>query len=581
MKKWFLGLLTGIFLMSVLLVAAGFLGWYLRQRPPEVLPNTFLVLDLHGEIPEQAPSDLPGQIFSAGEPMTFLPLIREIQKAAADSRIAGILLQPSDLQFGWGKLEQLRQTLQEFRQRGKKVIALLGTAGSREYFLASVADRIVLSPVGFLDLKGMRAEVMFFRDALGKLGIVADLEHIGPYKNFSDQFTEQRMSEAFREATTSLLDGIYENFLRTVAAGRRRTLEEMRTTMEQNGPFEAERALQFGLVDQLQYEDEVFGQMEKESGKKPNRMTMADYNRVPREAVGLRGGARVALLYAVGTITSGEDGFDPVFSGKTLGSETFASVVDQLAEDQAVKGVILRIDSPGGDAFASDEIWRSLIELRQKKPMVVSMSDTAASGGYYIAATGDPIVAEAGTLTGSIGIIYGKLNLKGLYDKVGISKEIISRGKFSAMDSDSRAYTPEERERVRELMNDFYRKFLAKVSTARKMPVEAVDRLAQGRVWTGQQAKQNGLVDELGGLDKALEILKKKAGIPAREAVELVEYPQRKSLLELLLSRAQGGREEAAAPLLRLAQSLLKGNPGGTLFPSPLWARMPYSVDFR
>ena len=275
---------------------------------------------------------------------------------------------------------------------------------------------------------------------------------------------------------------------------------------------------------------------------------------------------------------SSNPGSPVLFSGKTLGAKTMASVLETVSEDDSIKGVLVRIDSPGGDAFASDEIWRRMVLLRKKKPIVISMSDTAASGGYYIAMTGDPIVAEATTMTGSIGIIYGKLNLKSLYEKLGIHKEILSRGKFSRMDSDYSSYTEEERERVRALMNDFYRKFLAKVGEARKMSPEEVDRVAQGRVWTGEQALRNRLIDELGGISRALEILKHKAGIAPQARVELVEYPRRKSLWELLLSRAQGeGRNSPGG----LSRWLSEWERIASVWQSPWMARMPFAVDFR
>ena len=588
MKKWFWGLMTGMALMSLLLVIASLLGWYLQQRPPKVSPNTFLVLEISGELPEQNPPDLAGQLLGGDGPMTFVPMLKNIEKAGADSRIAGLLLKPSGVRAGWAKLEQLRSSLEQFRRRGKKIIAVLGQGGTKEYFLASAADQVALSPVGHLDLKGMRAEVMFFKDSLGKLGIQADLEHIGRYKNLSDQFTENQMSDAFREATTSMLDSIYGHFLETVAAARHSSAEEIQGRIEQNGPFEAERALEAGLVDVLSYEDQVWEQLEKEAqGMKPEKMEMREYRRVPRDEVGLRGDERIALVYAVGNITPGEDEFDPVFGGKTMGSETMASVLKNVADDESIKGVLVRIDSGGVDAFASDEIWRSMMLLRQKKPVVISMSDLAASGGYYMAATGDPIVAERGTLTGSIGIVYGKLNLKGFYDKVGVRKEVIRRGPFSAMDSDYGPYNPEERQRVRALMQDFYQKFLAKVAEARKMSPEAVDRIAQGRVWTGEQARENGLVDEIGGLDTALGILKKKAGIPPDARVTLIEYPRRKSLFELLLSRARGDEESVSTALSVWVGVVSPWTPASPwkwmeqFFPSPVWARMPYAFDFR
>ena len=505
MKNWFWGVLSGMALMSLLIVAASVVGYYMQQRPPSVAPNTYLVLDVTGELLEQNPPNISGQLLGGGGPATFIPLLRNIEKAGMDSRIAGVLLKPAGIQAGWAKLEELRAALERFHQQNKKVIAVLGQAGAREYYLATAADEVVLSPTGFLDLKGMRAEVSFFKDTLGKLGIQADLEHIGRYKNFSDQFTENKMSDAFREATTSMLDAVYGNLVETVATARDRSAEEIRNRFEQEGPFDADKALELGLVDELAYEDEVWKRIEDDNPEqKPKKMEMRAYGRVPRSDVGLGGGERIALVYAVGSITNGKDSFDPVFSGKTMGSDSLTEILKTVSEDASVKGVLVRIDSPGGDAFASDQIWRAMMLLREKKPVVISMSDLGASGGYYMAATGDPIVAQPGTLTGSIGIIYGKLNLKGLYDKIGVQKEIIRRGPYSAMDSDYGPYTPAERERVRALMDDFYQDFVAKVADARKMSVEDVDKIAQGRVWTGEQAKERGLVDELGGLAPAL-----------------------------------------------------------------------------
>jgi len=590
MKKWLLGVLSGVFLVFALLMAAGWLGIYLQSRPPQVSANTTLILDLDGDIPEQVPPDLAGQLLGEPEQIMFLALLTDIDKATADSRITGMLLKASNLGIGWGKLQQLRQSLEEFQKHGKKLTAALEVAGTREYFLASAASKVYLSPGGFLNLKGMRAEVMFFKDGLGKLGIQADLEHIGKYKNFSDQFTDNRMSDAFREATTSMLDSIYGNFLEAVADARRQPVEEMRAAIEESGPFDPERAKQAGLVDELLYEDQVLKQLETASqGGEFHKMDMEDYHRVPAKDLGLGTGPRIALIYAVGDIISGEDQSSPL-GGKTLGAETMAEVLESVAKDDSIKGVVVRIDSGGGDAIASDNIWRRMNLLREKKPLVFSMSDVAASGGYYLAMTGDPIVAEPGTLTGSIGIVYGKLNLKGFYDKLGINKEVIARGKFSGLDSDYGSYTPEERQRVRQLMDNFYQDFVKKVATARKMAPEDVDKIAQGRVWTGEQAKENGLIDEVGGFPRALELVKQKAKIPLTESVELVEFPKRKSLFALIISRAErgevrgifGGELRLPAPLSRqFARMLADWSQLESLAQRPLWTRLPATFTFR
>jgi protease-4 len=306
-------------------------------------------------------------------------------------------------------------------------------------------------------------------------------------------------------------------------------------------------------------------------------MEMAEYRRVPFAEVGPNPSHRVALVYAVGAITSGEDQTNPM-GGKTLGADTLTEVLETVGEDESIKGVLVRIDSPGGDAFASDKIWRYMNLLREKKPVVFSMSDTAASGGYYLAMTGDPIVAEPGTLTGSIGIVYGKLNLMGMYDKLGIHKEVIARGPFSRLDSDYGPYTPAERERVRQLIEDFYQGFIGKVAEARNMTPEEVDQVAQGRVWTGTQAVENGLVDEVGGFQRALNLLKEKAEIPLEEAVELVEYPRRKTLFELILSQAE--RREVRLPAA--VSKLMDGwSHLEDIAQQPVRAWLPMTFEFR
>jgi protease IV len=579
MKKWLLGFLTGIFLCFFLLFLLAGFGWYLSSRPPQISSHTTLELTLDGDVSEAAPRDIAGQILGEPQQLTMIPLVRHIEQAAADSRVDGMVLRVSGLGVGWGKLQQLRQTLEDFQKAGKKLTAVLEVAGSREYYLGSVASKVYLSPAGVLDTKGIRAEVMFFKDGLAKIGVQADLEHIGKYKNFSDQFTDNHMSDAFREATTSMLDSIYGNFLQGVATARHKTVDEMRALIEENGPFEATEAQKAGLVDGLLYEDQVLDQVKTEAGEGNfHKVDFDDYMRVPEETSLLRSRDRIALVYAVGDITSGEDSTSPLDGGKTIGSETMSEVLETVSKDDSIKGVLVRIDSPGGDAFASDTIWRKMNLLRAKKPLVFSMSDTAASGGYYLAMTGDPIVAEPTTLTGSIGIVYGKLNLKGLYDKLGITKDVISRGKYSGLESDYGPYTPEERARVTEMMGTFYQDFVQKVATARKMTPQQIDAIAQGRVWTGEQAKQNGLVDEVGDFSRALAMLKQKANIPADAAVELVEYPKRKTLWELLLNRAETRGSYLPAPVARWLGTWTALESMGE---RPLWARLPVAFTFR
>ena len=578
MKKWFFGLTCGFFLAFILIALAGLYGFMHSERAVRIRDNSTLVLDISGDVPEQVSVDVTGAILGEHEPATMLSLIRGIERAKSDSRITGILLKPDGVRMGWGKLQQLRRSLADFRTSGKKVTSLMTTANSRDYYLATVADKVYLSPGGALDVKGIRAEVMFFKDALAKIGVQADLEQIGAYKNFADVFKDNKMSEEFREATTSMMDDIYGGFLATVAEARKKPVDEMRRTIEQSGPFEPQRAQIAGLVDGLKYADEVDAELAAGKSKDDApQMDIEDFvaSTAPTK---LDTAPRIAVVYAVGDIMPGEEGFNPVMGGKTMGAETMAKTLKEVEDDEDIKGVIVRIDSPGGDAFASDEIWRSMGNLSKRKPLVYSMSDTAASGGYYMAMTGDPIIAEPGTLTGSIGIVYGKFNLKGLYEKLGINVEVISRGDYARLDSTTDTYTPEERARVRELMQDFYKQFLAKVAASRKMTPEQVDKLAQGRVWTGNQAKANGLVDELGGMEKALEMIKKESGIGSGDEVVLVEYPKRKRLWDVILERARGSAKLFTSPLDAAREQLAEIE---AYTRSSAWARVPAQIDIR
>jgi protease IV len=577
-KKWIFGLITGFFLAFILIALAGLYGFLHSDRAVRIKDNSTLVLDLSGDVPEQIAVDIPGQLLGERAPITMVSLIRGIERAKTDSRITGIILRPSRVGIGWGKLQQLRRSLADFRTSGKKITSLLTVANTRDYYLASVADRLYLSPGGVLDVKGVRAEVMFFKDALAKIGVQADLEQIGAYKNFADVFKDNKMSDAFREATTSMMDDLYGGFLSTVAEARKKPLDEMRRTIEQTGPFEPERAQMAGMVDDLKYSDEVDEEVAGGKSKEDAPQVDAEDYLPSTAPTRLDSAPRIAVVYAVGDIMPGKEGPNPVMGGKTMGADTMADVVDEVEKDEDIKGVIVRIDSPGGDAFASDEIWRSMGKLSKKKPLVYSMSDTAASGGYYMAMTGDPIIAEPGTLTGSIGIVYGKFNLKGLYEKFGINVEVISRGDYARLDSVTDSYTPQERARVRELMQDFYKKFLAKVAASRKMTPEQVDALAQGRVWTGNQAKANGLVDELGGMEKALEMIKKESGISAADQVVLVEYPKRKRLWDILLERTRSSAKLFSSPLnaarAQIAEIEAFARTAG-------WARMPVDINIK
>ena len=529
MGKFLLGLLTGLLLV--------FAALRFREKPPTIADNSVLVLRLDGEIPEKSPVELPSFVGGDRPALTVSGVWMTLKKAAADTNIKAIVLEPEDLAGGWAKLEEMRSDVEQFRKSGKPVYAYLRTPGTREYYVATAADRIYLGASDQLMLKGLRAELMYFKKTLDKLGVTVDVEHAGKYKDFGDMFSRSDMSPETHEVMTGLVDDLYGSLVDHIAAGRKKTSGDVRAIIDQ-GPFTAIQAQKAGLVDSLQFEDQMWSELkDKLHGGEPHRVAVDDYLKVPLDAVGLQGKSRIALLVAQGDIVRGSSG-DNGADETNLTSYGFDKLVRTIRNDSSIKGVVLRIDSPGGEVVASDEMWRELNLLSQKKPLIISMSDVAASGGYFMAMTGDPIVAYPQTETGSIGVVFGKPDLHGLYDKVGVTKDAVQRGKHADIDSDYTSLTPEERQMLRNGIDESYRDFVNKVAAARHRQFDQIEPLAQGRVWLGDQAKANGLVDQLGGLDTAIAMIKEKAKIPTSEQVNVVVYPGRRSILDMLLHRS-------------------------------------------
>jgi protease-4 len=570
MGKFLLGLATGLLLVFLGVVVLFFAALRFRDKAPAIADNSVLVLRLEGAIPEKSPMELPA-LLGGGQPgLTVAGVWTTLKKAAADSRIKAIVLEPENLAAGWAKLEEMRADLEQFSKSGKPVYAYLRTPGSREYYLATAAGRIDQGASDQLMLKGLRAELMYFKKSLDKLGVTVEVEHAGKYKDFGDMFTRADMSPETRAVMSSLVDDLYGNLVDHIAAGRRKTPDEVRTIIDQ-GPFTATRALQAGLVDTLLFEDQMWSELkDKLHSGELHRVALDDYLKVPLDAVGLEGKSKIAMLVAEGDIVRGNSG-DNGADESDLTSYGFDKLVRGIRDDSSIKGVVVRIDSPGGEVVASDEMWREMNLLSKKKPVVISMSDVAASGGYYMALTGDPIVAYPQTETGSIGVVFGKPNLHGLYDKLGITKDAVERGRHADAESDYTSMTAEERQLLRDGIDESYRDFVTKVANARHRTFDYIEPLAQGRVWMGDQAKANGLVDELGGLDTAIAMVKAKAKIPAAEQVNVVLYPGRRSFLDLLLHRSSDDALQS-----KLAQ-VFGGVPfhawmkGGMLRVMPFW----------
>ena len=529
MAKFLVGILTGFILTVLILVLIGVSLARFHSKPAEVASNSTLILRLDGSLPERPPLEFPLPIFEQKSPLAVEEVWALLHKAASDPKIKAVVFEPANLQIGWAKMQELRADLDQFKKSGKPLYAYLKSPGAREYYVASSANRLFMPPEDMLNLKGLRFELTYFKRTLDKLGVQVEIEHAGKYKDFGDMFTRTSLSPETSEVMNSVIDDLYSDLVHTIATGRGQDTAKVRATIDQ-GPLLSNQALDTGLVDALRYEDEMFGELQKTLQQSDlKKVSAREYVRASQsDAVS---GQKIALVIGQGNITRG----DPESSDNESGieSEGFNKLLRKVGNDSSVKGVIVRIDSPGGESYASDELWRAMNQLGKKKPLVISMSDAAASGGYYMAMTGDPIVAYPGTLTGSIGVVFGKPNLHGLYDKLGIDKNIIARGHFATIDSDDKPLDDEGRQKLRQGIDANYRSFVTKVAAARKRKFEEIEPLAQGRVWLGDQAKNNGLVDRLGGFDTAIELIKERAKMAAGEKIALTLYPPKRSWLDV------------------------------------------------
>ncbi len=530
--------ITFVILFGVVTMAAIVGAWIMVRRGPSVPDHSTLILRIGGELAESPPNDVFGQVTGGARVETVRSYVDALRRAKDDARIESVLIMPTPFASPfWGKVQEIRDAVVDFKKSGKRISAYLEYAGEREYYLASAADRIYLMPTSGLDVAGVATYEVFLKGTLDKIGAQADFEKIGDYKTAPNQLTQTTFTPAHREMTESLTRDMYDQLVRGIAETRKKSVEEVRALIDQ-GPFLAEHALKAGLVDTLAYEDQLddHGAVSKSGTVEGER-----YGRA-RAASPPYGAPRVAVVYVTGVINSGDGGYDPL-NGEVTGSMRLVKAIRAARADDLVRAIVVRIDSPGGSSIASDVIWRELTVTkneRPERPVVASMSDLAASGGYYVAMAAPSIVAQPGTLTGSIGIYGGKFVTGGTYEKLGAHIEGVTIGRNAGLESPQRPFNESERQKLREQIGSFYKGFVEKVAAARKMPFARVDQLAQGRVWTGAQAQQLGLVDALGGLDRAIALAKDRAGIPADSQVEVVTYPPRRTLAEMLIEELTG-----------------------------------------
>ncbi len=547
-----MALRRGVWLVIILLVlavfvsAAGLLLLYTAVgREPQVARNSTLVLRLNGDFAEIEPGGVLGSFIES--PPTVRSIVETLRKAKVDARIASVIIKPAGAAALWGKVQEIRDAIVDFRRSGKPIIAFMEYGGEQEYYLATACDKVYLMPVASLDLTGIASYELFLRGMLDKIGAYPDALHIGEYKTASNTFTEHGFTPAHREMAESLNTDLYEQLVRGIADGRHKSEANVKTLID-HGPFLPEDALRVGLIDDLAYEDELDDKVKLATGT-PRYVDLNDYRQVSPTSLGLGRGPRIAVIFAAGIIASGKSNYDSP-QGQVVGSDTIVEYLRKARADNSVKAIVLRVDSPGGSAIASDVIWREVMLTKTQKPVIASMSDVAASGGYYIAMPAHAIVAEPSTLTGSIGVVITKFVIDGTLKKLGINLEGVAQGKYAGMYSPVRPFTPEERARMAESMQATYDTFVEKAAQGRNTTPERIDAIGQGRVWTGKQAKQIGLVDELGGLERALAIAKQRAKIPVDSEVELVVYPPRKSIYDVI--RSPFGAADQSATLASL-----------------------------
>lgn len=535
----------------------------LRQRRTAPL---VLELDLTEGLTEGPPSDPLTALLSMRKPR-LSDVLAGLRRARQDSRVKALIVKIGGNPIGLATVQELRQAVVSFRASGKLAVAFGETfgefgAGTVPYYLASAFERIYLQPSGDVGLTGVAIEQRFVKGALAKLGVGYDLGQRHEYKTAANMFTQDRMTEPHRESVTRIVESATEQLVAGIAEGRRLDPGKVRELIDR-GPFFGTEALEAGLVDGLAYRDEVYAEVKRTAGEDAHLLYVARYakaasaRKLPKPTAD-----GIALVHGAGPIRAGRSGRSPIGGGGAMGSDTVSAALRAARRDEHVKAVVFRVDSPGGSYVASDTIWREVVLTRKVKPVIVSMGDVAASGGYFVSMAADVIVAQPGTLTGSIGVYGGKPVLSELMGKVGVTSELVAEGANAGMFSPSHGFSAEQWERVNAWLDRIYDDFVGKVAQGRGLTRERAHELARGRVWTGADARAGGLVDELGGLEDALALARKRAGLaddapvrihPRLNPLERLRGPESSEDRTAALARV---RLEAWGPLARLSAEL-------------------------
>ena len=548
MKKFLARTLMLIGAWVVVMAVVGAIATLLSQE--ELPERIVLEIDFEREFAEYIPTDpLAGILME--QTVSVRDIVDALHQAATDERVMALVARTGTPQMGLAEIQEIRDAVLAFRESGKPAIAYAETfgefgPGNGAYYLATAFDRIYLQPSGDIGLTGLMAESAFVSGTLEKLGLRPRMDHRYEYKNALNMFTEKKYTQPHREALLQIIESQFGQIVQGIAAGRDLEVEAVRTLVDR-GPFLGAHALAENLVDGLAYRDEVRALIDADLGEEAEIVGLFPYLRQmgrPHNE-----GEAIALIYGVGGVHRGKSEYSAALSGPTMGSDSVAAAFRSAVQDDTVKAILFRVDSPGGSYVASDTIWRETVRAKEAgKPVIVSMGNVAGSGGYFVAAAADKIVAQPGTITGSIGVVGGKMLTAELMEKIGISSDEVHTSTNATMWSSSLDYTPQQWQQITAWLDHVYADFTQKVAQGRGLTQEQVHAVAKGRIWTGEDAKDIGLVDELGGFPTALRLAKQAAGIEEDAPVQVKLFPEQKTLVDTVLSRLQGREEAAAGP---------------------------------
>jgi protease-4 len=549
------------FIVLISMLAIGLYYWVFTGRVPK---RVILEADFEQGMIESIPDDGIARVLMKKK-LRVRDVVEALQTASRDDRVKGLVARVGQSGIRLAQVQEVRDAIVAFRAAGKPAIAYAETfgevsPGNSSYYLATAFDTVYLQPSGDVGLTGLIYEQPFVRGTLDKLGIVPRLEGRKEYKSYRYMLTERKYLPPHREAVTQVMESQFSQIVKGISTARKLTEDEVRSLINE-GPFFGQQAVNAKLIDALEYRDGVYDRIKEKAGAKAEFLSLLEYRK--RAGSPYEKGTTIALIYGVGGIVRGKNAYDPTSGEILMGSDTIAAAIREAVEDKDVKAILFRIDSPGGSYVASDTIWREIIRAKKAgKPVIASMGGRAASGGYFIAMAADKIVAQPGTITGSIGVFGGKMITTAFWNKLGVTWDEVHTSKNADAWTQTKDFTPSQKARFAQWLDRVYDDFTAKVSSGRKLSKEEVEKIAKGRIWTGADAKGLGLVDELGGFPAALRLVRTAAGLKEDAPIRLKVFPEQKSLfksiMELKSFGADDGTESALAQTLEEVQPLVR-----------------------